>query len=96
MMVDGQVAILGNSNHDSQSWHHSQESNILVDSPRLCEEWMQRLNANQNTARFGKLDNDGLWRNPKDGSVLESKLADPGLIGTIKGFKDTVRRAAGR
>lgn len=96
MLVDDQVAILGNSNHDSQSWHHSQESNILVDSKALCAEWMQRLQANQNTGRFGLIGTDGLWRSPKDGSIIESLKPEAGLVATVKGFKDTWRRASGR
>lgn len=95
MNVDGKVSILGNSNHDSQSWHHSQETNIMVDSEALSAEWVERLDANQNTDQFGRLETDGYWHNPQDGSILESKN-DAGFMATLKGFKDTWRRAAGR
>ena len=28
---------------DAQSWYHSQESNIMIDSPAVCKEWTDGL-----------------------------------------------------
>ncbi len=43
----------------------------MVDSPKLCAEWMAALNNNQNTAMLGPIGEDGLWRD-KDGNVVQS------------------------
>ncbi len=71
-MFDDQVAILGNGNQDTQSWFHSQEINVMVDSPQLCHEWLEAINRNQNTLVNGKVDDkDGLYRD-KEGNVIQS------------------------
>jgi phosphatidylserine/phosphatidylglycerophosphate/cardiolipin synthase-like enzyme len=63
MAVDGQIAIFGNGNQDTQSWFHSMEINVMVDSPALVQEWLSGLDANQNTRMFGRVsDVDGIWR----------------------------------
>ena len=67
--IDEQVVIAGNGNQDAQSWYHSQEVNIMVDSPPLAREWLHALNHNQNTATYGEVDEDGVWRD-KDGNVV--------------------------
>lgn len=36
---DGQVAIVGSANMDTQSWNHSHEANIVVDSARVTKAW---------------------------------------------------------
>jgi phosphatidylserine/phosphatidylglycerophosphate/cardiolipin synthase-like enzyme len=71
MSVDSQVAILGNGNQDTQSWCHSQEVNIMVDSPQLVQDWEAMLTANQNTGRFGRTEIDGIWRDRKGRTVEE-------------------------
>lgn len=40
MIVDGAVGMQGNGNQDSQSWFHSQEINVMVDSEQICREWV--------------------------------------------------------
>ena len=47
MVVDGHVGIQGNGNQDTQSWYHSQEVNVMVDSPTICEAWMDGIRRNQ-------------------------------------------------
>lgn len=37
MAIDDEVAIFGSGNMDTQSWHHSQEVNIVVASPMLVK-----------------------------------------------------------
>ncbi|SAM86194.1 uncharacterized protein UBRO_08611 [Ustilago bromivora] len=67
---DGQVAVLGSGNQDTQSWFHSQEINVMVDSKGIVQEWMQALERNQNTKLYGMVDQrDGIWRG-RDGSQL--------------------------
>lgn len=37
MAIDDEVAIFGSGNMDTQSWHHSQEVNLVVSSPMLVK-----------------------------------------------------------
>ena len=45
----------------------------MIDSPIIVKEWMDALYKNQSTAKYGKLNLDGKWRdsqgnlNPKNG-----------------------------
>jgi len=61
LSVDGQVAVMGNGNMDTQSWFHSQEINAMIDSPLLIQEWMEAIYKNQSTAQFGMVDLNGSW-----------------------------------
>jgi hypothetical protein len=99
-------------NADSQSWYHSQEANILIDSPAVCKEWAEGIRckscvldaircscadavpANQNTHIYGRLDDDGIWRDPKDGSLLEDMGSTKAgtFSSTIKGLVGAVKR----
>jgi phosphatidylserine/phosphatidylglycerophosphate/cardiolipin synthase-like enzyme len=47
MIVDDQVGIQGSGNQDTQSWYHSQEVNIMIDSKMICESWRDALHRNQ-------------------------------------------------
>ena len=49
MIVDGQVAVQGSGNQDTQSWWHSQEVNIMIDSGVVCRAWREGIERNQNT-----------------------------------------------
>lgn len=40
---------------DTQSWFHSQEVNVMIDSPTIMKEWRAGLDANQNTLRYGQV-----------------------------------------
>ncbi|KAI0050745.1 hypothetical protein FA95DRAFT_1535710 [Auriscalpium vulgare] len=99
MCVDDQIAILGNGNQDTQSWFHSQEINVLVDSPALVAEWLHGINANQNTLQYGRVsDTDGVWREGgrPDGEVVQaSGVATAGMLGRLKGLTGAVARVRG-
>ena len=69
--IDDQVVIAGNGNQDAQSWYHSQEVNVMVDSAELATEWVRALNHNQNSGLYGEVQEDGVWRD-KDGNVVMS------------------------
>jgi hypothetical protein len=94
MIVDGTIGIQGNGNQDGQSWYHSQEINMMIDSPEVCKEWREGIDNNQNTSKFGgPLSSDGTWRDPKDGSPLEDAGSGKGGIGmAIKGVVGTIKR----
>jgi hypothetical protein len=61
------------TNRDTQSFMHSQEANVLIDSPQIVSDWMDQLATNQSTHRYGKVDTDGIWRDP----VSKEPLAAP-------------------
>lgn len=50
---------------------HSQEANILIDDPQIVSDWMDQLLANQSTYKYGRVDTDGIWRDPTTGEELE-------------------------
>ncbi|GAA5925237.1 uncharacterized protein JCM15063_004964 [Sporobolomyces koalae] len=83
LAVDGQCAILGNGNLDSQSFWHSQEANVLVDNPQIVADWMDQLRTNQSTHRYGKVDDDGVWRDPVTKEELD-KGEDVGCISALR------------
>ncbi|KAI0317533.1 hypothetical protein OF83DRAFT_1171920 [Amylostereum chailletii] len=97
MSVDDQIAILGNGNQDTQSWFHSQEINVLIDSPELVKEWRDGIDANQNTAAFGRVDEaDGVWRAPESGEAVQaSGVQTAGMFGRLKGLSGAVGRMRG-
>ncbi|VDC06870.1 unnamed protein product [Peniophora sp. CBMAI 1063] len=81
MAVDDQIAIFGNGNQDTQSWFHSMEINVLVDSPPLVREWLAGISANQNTAMYGRVsDADGIWRDGDE--VLQASGVKPASVVT--------------
>ncbi|KJZ75342.1 hypothetical protein HIM_05268 [Hirsutella minnesotensis 3608] len=84
LIVDNTVGVQGSGNQDTQSWFHSQEVNIMVDSPAICAQWREGIERNQNTKLFGRVGDDGVWRD-KEGKPGEGYTGDyGGLIGLIK------------
>ncbi|KAF8312473.1 hypothetical protein DL93DRAFT_2059854 [Clavulina sp. PMI_390] len=96
MIVDERVGIQGNGNQDTQSWFHSQEVNVMVDSPTIMKEWRDGLDANQNTLKYGRVQLDGIWRDA-DGNPLKDAggTNKGGILGTLKGFKGAIDRVRG-
>ncbi|TDL14124.1 hypothetical protein BD410DRAFT_797330 [Rickenella mellea] len=96
MSIDDQIAILGNGNQDTQSWFHSQEINIMIDSPDIVRAMVSGINANQNTSIYGAVGKeDGIWRD-KEGNVVQSSgIAAPGPMGIVKGFGGAIARVRG-
>ena len=71
---------------DSQSWFHSQEVNVMIDSAKITSEMMDTLLSNQNTLEYGGVDADGVWRD-KDGKTLEDHgLTEKGGFRGLSGF----------
>lgn len=79
MIVDQHIIIMGNGNQDTQSYFHSQEINVLIDSSSLASSILAGIHRNQNTHLYGAVGEvDGVWRD-KDGKEVE------GAGGVIKG-----------
>ncbi|KAI0392130.1 hypothetical protein F5Y17DRAFT_460189 [Xylariaceae sp. FL0594] len=97
LIADESVAIMGNGNQDTQSWFHSQEINVLVDSLTICRAWIDALRRNQNTGQFGELcKEDGIWRERGTGKEAEGVTGiDPGKFPWLKGITGAVKRVQG-
>ena len=89
------AAIFGNGNQDTQSWFHSMEINVMVDSPPLVREWLAGIHANQNTAMYGRVsDVDGIWRDGDE--VLQASGVKPASVVTWgKSIAGVFRRLRG-
>ncbi|KAL4976700.1 hypothetical protein BDW66DRAFT_150852 [Aspergillus desertorum] len=88
---------LGNGNLDTQSYYHSQEVNLLLDSPLVCRTWLDALARNQNTAKYGLVSpDDGCWHDPATGEIPEGSIGlDPGRFSWAKGAVGVVHRVRG-
>ncbi|KAJ5776625.1 uncharacterized protein N7511_001636 [Penicillium nucicola] len=97
MIVDGRVAIQGNGNLDTQSFFHSQEINVLIDSPVICGAWLELIDRNQNTARYGASSpKDGCWHHPETGEIPPGSIGtNPGRFSWAKGVVGAVQRVRG-
>ncbi|OJD33510.1 iq calmodulin-binding motif protein [Diplodia corticola] len=96
MIVDNHIGIQGSGNQDTQSWYHSQEVNILLDSPEICADWAAGLRRNQNTHIYGAVSQeDGIWRD-KDGNEAKGAIGiNPGHMSWAKGVMGAVKRVQG-
>ena len=54
MIVDGHLGIQGNGNQDTQSWYHSMEVNIMIDSKEVCSGWLEGIARNQSASSYPK------------------------------------------
>jgi len=96
MIVDDHIGIQGNGNQDAQSWYHSQEVNILIDSEVICKAWKDGIQRNQNTYLYGMASpEDGLWKD-KEGNMAPGAIGnDPGKFAWAKGIMGAVQRVRG-
>jgi phosphatidylserine/phosphatidylglycerophosphate/cardiolipin synthase-like enzyme len=95
LIVDGSVGIHGSGNQDTQSWFHSQEVNVMIDSKEICNEWMKGIDRNQNTKMFGRVATDGIWRD-ENGNPGKGYMGNPGKIeGTLRGVIGMIQKMEG-
>ncbi|KAI9735541.1 MAG: hypothetical protein M1834_001556 [Cirrosporium novae-zelandiae] len=96
MIVDEHIGIQGNGNQDTQSWYHSQEINIMIDSPTVVRGWLEGIRRNQNTHLYGAVSKeDGCWYD-EQGKMAEGAIGiDPGRLSWIKGFVGAIQRVRG-
>jgi hypothetical protein len=100
MVVDGHIGIQGNGNQDTQSYFHSQEINIMLDSELVCKAWMDGIMRNQNTHIYGKVLKEGpeagCWVDPETGKQAEGAIGvDAGKFAWAKGIVGAVQRVRG-
>lgn len=96
MIVDEHIGIVGNGNQDTQSWYHSQEINVMLDSARVCRAWIDGLRRNQNTHLYGGLDIEtGIWTDA-EGNMADGAIGvDPGRFAWAKGVVGAIKRLQG-
>jgi len=97
LIADERVGIMGAGNQDTQSWYHSQEVNVMLDSEEVCRAWIDGLRRNQNTHLYGALDKEtGVWRDA-DGKEAEGATGvDIGHFSWAKGLVGAVKRVQGK
>lgn len=92
LIVDDTVGVHGSGNQDTQSWCHSQELNVMVDSPEICARWRDGIEQNQNTLAFGRVHVDGVWRDA-EGMPGEGYSGDPGIVsGLFRGVGGMIKK----
>lgn len=97
LIADEAVAIQGSGNQDTQSWFHSQEVNVMIDSKEVCRAWREGIERNQNTRVYGRASEDGCWYDPKSGKLAEGSLGtEPGRFASLKGAVGTFQKARGQ
>lgn len=95
LIVDECVGIQGSGNQDTQSWFHSQEINVMVDSVEICQKWREGIDRNQNTKKFGRVAKDGIWRDDS-GKPGKGYMGNPGTVmGLVKGAMGMVQKWKG-
>lgn len=96
MIVDERIGIQGNGNQDTQSWFHSQEINVMLESEHICKAWIDGLRRNQNTHVYGALNKEtGIWTD-KDGKQADGAIGiDPGKFAWARGVVGAIKRVQG-
>lgn len=100
MIVDEHLAIQGSGNQDTQSWYHSQEVNVMIDSPFVCGKWLEGIRQNQNTHLYGRVEKEGAeagcWVSGETGKQAEGAIGvDAGRMSWTKGFEGAFARMRG-
>jgi phosphatidylserine/phosphatidylglycerophosphate/cardiolipin synthase-like enzyme len=96
MAVDDQIAILGNGNQDTQSWFHSQEINVMIDSQEHVAAWMRCIEANQNTRLYGQVgERDGVLRGEDGEPIQASGVESSNFLRRLKGMGKVMSRVRG-
>ena len=86
MAVDSQVCVMGSGNMDTQSWFHSQETNVMLDSQQVAQQWRNLFERNQNTHRHGRIDGRNLSTLLETGQSLPPKTKSNGISRTQGGI----------
>ncbi|KAI1804973.1 hypothetical protein F4811DRAFT_517531 [Daldinia bambusicola] len=96
LIADEHIGVVGNGNQDTQSWFHSQEVNLLIDSGPACRAWIGALRRNQNTHLFGRVRvEDGVWRDEGGKEVKGATGVDAGRFAWVRGVMGAVKRVQG-
>ncbi|OTA79958.1 hypothetical protein M434DRAFT_401971 [Hypoxylon sp. CO27-5] len=96
LIADEHIGVVGNGNQDTQSWFHSQEVNLLIDSPTICRAWIEALRRNQNTHLYGRVSGeDGVWRDGEGREAQGATGVDAGRFSWARGVVGAIKRVQG-
>jgi len=96
LIADEQVAIQGSGNQDTQTWYHSQEVNVMIDSAEVCKFWRAGIERNQNTAKYGRVAEDGYWHDANGKIAKGSTKSGGGIAAAFQGAMGMLRKAQGK
>jgi len=70
---------------------------MMLDSPLVCKAWLEAIDRNQNTAKYGAASSDdGCWHDPSTGAIPDGSIGtDPGHFSWAKGVVGAVKRVRG-
>ncbi|KAK5111977.1 hypothetical protein LTR62_004511 [Meristemomyces frigidus] len=95
LIADDAVAVQGSGNQDTQSYYHSQEVNVMIDSPIVCAAWREGIERNQNTVLYGRVREDGCWYDA-EGKLAEGSMGtNPSKFERVKGAFGMIQKARG-
>lgn len=93
LIADGHVGIQGSGNQDTQSWYHSQEINVMIDSEATCKKWREGIDRNQNTLTYGRgSQEDGAWRDDQGHVAEGSTKVSAAPVSWVKGTMGMVKK----
>lgn len=103
MIVDDHIGIMGSGNQDSQTWYHSQEINVMLDSPMVVGKWLEGIRRNQNTFKYGLVRKGDPKKDPlvgcwvdADGKMAPGSMGpDAGRFSWLSGVKGAIQRVKG-
>lgn len=69
----------------------------MIDSSLICKAWLEAINLNQNTAKYGAASTeDGCWHHGTSGEIPQGSIGiDPGRFSWAKGVIGAVNRVRG-
>lgn len=68
----------------------------MIDSVEICADWMDLIHRNQNTHLFGRVENDGIWRDEQNRELTDSTGIKSGPSSVIKGVIGSINRVRGK
>lgn len=79
---------------DVQSWFHSSEVNVMIDSHVICREWLDTIERVQNT-HLHRVGHDGVYRDAQGVELQDSTGVTKGFKGLVKGIQGSIARVRG-
>ena len=79
---------------DVQSWFHSAEVNVMLDSHTIRRDWLDTIERVQNT-HLHRVGHDGVYRDAQGVELQDSTGVTKGVKGLVKGIQGSIARVRG-